>query len=64
MSDSKLSIEAMRWVRHRDNCRVGSHCEDPFCHHRGECTCGLDAWLVAIGTAVGVLMADEDAPRE
>ncbi len=35
----------MQWLRHRDDCKAGAHCEDPFCHHNGECSCGLDTYL-------------------
>lgn len=35
----------MKWLRHRKECTAGKHCEDPFCHHKGPCTCGLDDYL-------------------
>lgn len=36
-----------RWLRHSKDCVAGKHCEDPFCHHDGECSCGLDTYLAA-----------------
>lgn len=36
------------YLRHATTCKAGSHCEDPFCHYGGECSCGLDAVLALI----------------
>lgn len=30
--------------RHDAGCPVGSHCEDPWCHHDGSCTCPTENW--------------------
>ena len=42
----------MPWLRHKPDCKAGSHCENRFCHHNGSCTCGLDGALNAFGVEI------------
>ena len=32
-------LVSVQKAMHTDDCPVGKHCEDPFCHHNGVCTC-------------------------
>lgn len=39
-------------------CMAGKHCEDPWCHHKGRCSCGADEQVTHIAAALRAAAAE------